>query len=208
LGKILTYSVARRDPYPRSSTVTSARTRCAIVVSLALMVALGSLAVPSAAHAAAKGRFALGDSVMQGAKPRLENRGFSVNTAISRQVSDGVDILRSKKRNGTLRKQVVVHLGTNGTFSAAQCRAMHRTVGKKRNLYVVTVKVPRQWEGSNNRVIRRCAKRYKNTFLIDWKKFVAQHNGLVESDGYHLTPRGQRKYAALVDRKVDKFGSR
>jgi len=186
--------------------VTAARTRWASMAAIAVIVALVTIAMPTAADAAA--RFALGDSVMQGAKPRLENRGFSVNTAISRQVSDGVDILRSKKRNGTLRKQVVVHLGTNGTFSASQCRAMHRTVGQKRNLYVVTVKVPRQWEGSNNRVIRRCAKRYQNTFLIDWKKFVAQHNGLIESDGYHLTPRGQRKYAALVDRKVDKFGSR
>jgi len=188
--------------------VTSARSHWARTTAIAVIVALVTLTVPTAADAAAKGRFALGDSVMQGAKPRLENRGFAVNTAISRQVSAGVDILRSKKRKGTLRKQVVVHLGTNGTFSAAQCRAMHKAVGKQRNLYVVTVKVPRQWEGSNNRVIRRCAKRYTNTFLIDWKKFVSQHNGLIEQDGYHLTPRGQRKYTALVDRKVDKLGSR
>ena len=188
--------------------MTSARTGWASMTAIAVIVALATLAIPTAADAAARGRFALGDSVMLGAKPRLENRGFTVNTAISRQVSDGVDILRSKKGNGTLPKQVVVHLGTNGTFSASQCRAMHKAVGKRRNLYVVTVKVPRQWESSNNRVIRRCAKRYQNTFLIDWRKFVSQRNGLIEQDGYHLTPRGARKYTSLVNRKVDQLGSR
>ena len=61
---------------------------------------------------------------MLGAKSQLQARGFSVNTAVSRQVSEGIDALRSMKNNGNLRKQVVVHLGTNGTFSASQCNAM------------------------------------------------------------------------------------
>jgi hypothetical protein len=188
--------------------VTSGRALGASVAAMAVIVTFAALSVATAAAAEASNRFALGDSVMLGAKPQLENHGFSVNTAISRQVSDGVDILRAKKRRGTLSKQVVVHLGTNGTFRASQCRAMHKAVGHRRNLYVVTVTVPRQWEGSNNRVVRRCANRYHNTFLIDWRKYVERHNGLIEPDGYHLTPRGQRKYAALMDRKVDNLGSR
>jgi len=188
--------------------VTSARFRVPFLFALAVSLTLMCLATTTPAIAATKGRFALGDSVMLGAKPRLENRGFAVNTAISRQVYDGVNILKSKRRSGALHKQTVVHLGTNGTFSASQCRAMHRIVGKKRNLFLLTVKVPRSWEDLNNRVIRRCAKRYRNTFLIDWRKFVSNHRGLIESDGYHLTPRGQRKYTALVDRKVDRLGQR
>ena len=179
----------------------------ALMVAVAV-VALTALVLPAGAEAAVTGRFALGDSVMKGAEPRLKHRGFSVNTAISRQVDEGVDILRQKRANGSLGKQVVVHLGTNGTFSSSQCRAMHRIAGSKRNLFVVTVKVPRPWQNSNNRVIKRCAKRYSNTFLIDWKKYVSRHSGLVEGDGYHLTPRGARKYTGLIDRTVDRLGSR
>jgi hypothetical protein len=145
---------------------------------------------------------------MAGAASSLRRRGFSVDTSISRQVSGGLGVLSAKKRSGTLRRQVVVHLGTNGTFSSAQCRAMHRLVGRHRNLLLLTVKVPRPWEGPNNRVISRCAKRYSNTYLLDWKRYVRRHHGIVEGDGYHLTPKGARKYAALVDSRIDRLQGR
>lgn len=178
--------------------------RRAHTVSVVLVTILLLAVMPSVAHAAAKGRYAIGDSVMLGAEPRLENRGFVVNASISRQVADGIELLRRKARNGSLRTNVVVHLGTNGTFSRSQCRAMRSAVGTSRRLFLVTVKVPRSWEEPNNRVIRRCAARYRNTHLVDWRKLVSRHSGLVEADGYHLTPRGARRYTALVDRTVDR----
>ena len=85
---------------------------------------------------------------------------------------------------------------------------MHKIVGKKRNLLLLSVKVPRPWQASNNRVISRCATRYSNTYLLDWNRYVRQHRGIVEGDGYHLTPKGARKYAALVDRRVDQLQGR
>lgn len=112
------------------------------------------------------------------------------------------------KNNGNLRKQVVVHLGTNGTFSSSQCNAMRRIVGKHRNLFLVTVKVPRSWAAGNNRVIASCVKRFNHTYVIDWKKFVSNHGGVVEGDGYHLTPKGGKKYAVFLDQKVDQHSSR
>ena len=181
-------------------TLVVPRSRLALVSFLALAVVVTALAMP--AEAAPRGRYAVGDSVMLGAKPNLENRGYRVDARLSRQVSDGLTLLRAKARNDSLRNIVVVHLGTNGTFSKSQCRAMHSTVGKKRHLFLVTVKVPRSWERGNNRVIRRCSARYGNTHLIDWHDYVRRHPGLVESDGYHLTSKGARHYAELVSRRV------
>ena len=179
---------------------------------LTAVLALGTVGAPISSAADSPrvpaGRTAIGDSVMEGAKASLHRRGFAVDTSISRQVSGGVGVLRTKKDNGTLRRQVVVHLGTNGTFTSSQCRTMHKIVGKKRNLLLLSVKVPRPWQASNNRVIDRCATRYSNTYLLDWNRYVRQHRGIVEGDGYHLTPKGARKYAALVDRRVDQLQGR
>lgn len=174
---------------------------------LTATLAAASMALAPTPAVGRESRLGVGDSVMLGAKHRLEGRGFAVNTAVSRQVSDGVDLLREKARNGTLRTNVVVHLGTNGTFGRSQCRAMRSVVGKDRRLFLVTVLVPRAWEAGNNRVIRRCASRFSHVYLVDWRRFASSRSGLVESDGYHLTARGARKYAALVDRTVDEVVS-
>lgn len=168
---------------------------------LALVTVAGLFA--TGAEAAPRGRFALGDSVMLGAKPNLQHKGFRVDASISRQVSGGISVLRRKADDGSLRTNVVVHLGTNGTFTKSQCRAMRSAVGKQRRLFLVTVKVPRSWERSNNKVISRCAARYGNVYLVDWRRHVSRHRGLLESDGYHLTSKGARHYARLVDGRVD-----
>jgi hypothetical protein len=179
------------------------------LTALGLVSLLVLPAATAAQHARlSSGRFAVGDSVMLGAKTRLQHRGFAVNAVKSRQVADGIDVLRAKRRHGALPRQVVVHLGTNGTFLAGQCRQMHHIVGRKRHLILLTVRVPRSWSAANNRVISRCAQRYRNTFVVDWRRYANRHGGLVESDGYHLTPKGARRYAGLVDRKVDYLASR
>jgi hypothetical protein len=145
---------------------------------------------------------------MLGAKSHLAARGYSVDATVSRQVEDGIAVLRAKRRNGVLRPVVVVHLGTNGTFSRDQCRRLHRTVGPSRRLFLVTVSVPRSWEAGNNHVIRRCARRYDNVWSVGWRRYVVRHPWVVGSDGYHLTPSGARAYGRLIDATVDRSAMR
>jgi len=188
--------------------------RMALAVATTIGLAAGVLAIvqPQAVGQAttasgagvSKGRFALGDSVMRGAQSNLRNRGFRVNASGSRQVSEGLAALRAQRKRGQLPKNVVVHLGTNGTFTASQCAAMHRTVGGKRRLFVLTIKVPRSWTAPNNRVLTRCARKFGNTHLIDWRKFAVNHRWATYDDGYHLTPRGAVAYANLIDRNVSR----
>lgn len=180
----------------------------ALVAALLLTITATAESSSAAVSRVPNGRIAVGDSVMLGAKSHLQHRGFHVDASESRQVSSGVALLRSMKKHGSLRKQVVVHLGTNGTFTSSQCSAMRRTVGKHRNLFLVTVEVPRSWEAGNNKVIRHCASRYGNVRLIDWKGYVSHRSGLLYGDGVHLTPKGAKRYAALVDRNVDQYASR
>ncbi len=67
---------------------------------------------------------AIGDSVMLGAKSQLKAAGVrKVDAAVSRQASVGPGLVR--ERGAALPEHVVVHLGTNGTYtlkmSAGSC---------------------------------------------------------------------------------------
>ncbi len=44
---------------------------------------------------------------------------------------------------GTLPRRVVVHLGNNGYLERADCDRLTRAVGPNRDVYLVTLKVPR-----------------------------------------------------------------
>jgi hypothetical protein len=64
----------------------------ALVLLAVALVALGTAGQASASRA-----FALGDSVMLGAKPQLEKRGIHTDAAVSRQFSAGVAVLDAKR---------------------------------------------------------------------------------------------------------------
>ena len=98
---------------------------------------------------------ALGDSVMQGARSQLRARMRSVyvDTAVGRQVSAGIDELERLKRAHRLGNDVLIHLGNNGRFTSAQFSRIVRILAGVRKVVFVNLKVPRDWERSDNNVI-------------------------------------------------------
>lgn len=172
------------------------------IVIVASMTAILIVGVATGGAAIPGGRIGIGDSVMRGAKPNLESRGFRVNTATSRQFSALPGLMRQIKAAGKLRRKVVVHLGNNGYLDRADCGAASEVAGPDRHLFLVTLKVPRQWRSVNNERLRACARAHANTSLIDWYGVSIDHPGWFADDGYHLTPTGAREYAALLDRRT------
>ena len=161
--------------------------------------------VSSTAVAAAAGRYAIGDSVMLGAKGELRARGFIVNAVSSRQFSDAVSIVRRKAASGVLRRTVVIHLGTNGILiKASECDSIAKAAGSGRRVYLVTVTGPTRYPGirkAQNTRLRACADRHSNTFLLDWYGFSRGH-GSWFYDRMHLTPQGQDAYAAFLGKRT------
>ena len=171
-----------------------------VLVAAAILVAAAS---PAGAIPA--GRYAIGDSVMLGAKGQLQNRGFIVNAVKSRQFSDAVTIVKQKARSGVLRKKLVIHLGTNGILiQAYQCDHIAKYAGKHRRVFLVTntgpTSRPKIRKAQNIR-LRACAKRHRNTKLIDWYGYSRGH-GAWFYDGMHLTPKGRIAYAAFLNHKT------
>jgi hypothetical protein len=164
---------------------------------------------PTAAQAAPppKGRVIIGDSVVGMNTAVMKARGFTVNFSVSRQFSAAPGLLRSY--GSRLPRNVVVHLGTNGTISLATCKEVVRIAGASRTVFLVTVRVPRSWERSNNATLRSCASSFPSSRvrLIDWYALSNPNPSWFYSDGYH--PRessGAVRYAELISRAVKQYG--
>jgi hypothetical protein len=172
-----------------------------VAVAVFALIAALSSAVPASAGIPA-GRYAIGDSVMLGARDALIARGFRVNAAVSRQFDDSIRLVRELAAGGHLPVNVVVHLGTNGLIDGADCDRLVHVAGRDRHVFLVTVKVPRPYRDPNNARLRACAHRHDNASVIDWYGLSRYHRAWFYSDGYHLRPIGRHAYAALLDRSV------
>ena len=181
-----------------------ARITRALVITGATLLASSAVLAAAPASQAASDRYALGDSVMLGAKSQLKARGFgAVDAAVSRQAYSGPAALRD--RGEKLPENVVVHLGTNGTFPLDVCRKMVKAVGPDRRLFLVTVHVDRSWTKGNNKVIRQCDAEFADdrVYVIDWDWAASRHPSWLYSDGMHLRPEGAKAYARIIDSAID-----
>jgi hypothetical protein len=177
-----------------------------VTICLTLLLAAGAQAINCGyAHRGPGGGrvgvapLALGDSVMLGAARALSYRGFEVDARCARNPSEGLSILRQRRRRGTLPEIVVMALGTNIAISARDIGHMLRTVGRRRTLMLVTPF--REWRPFHTKPMRRVARRRpKRVKLIDWSARASGNRQWFWSDGTHLRPDGVRVYTRMLKR--------
>jgi peptidoglycan/LPS O-acetylase OafA/YrhL len=145
---------------------------------------------------------AIGDSVMLGAAHELAAQvpGIDLDAAVGRQVSQAIRLLEERKANGQLGDIVLLHLGNNGAFSAAQFDRIMEVVGTERRVVFLTLKVNRSWEAANNEVLRQGAERHRHAFLVDWRGALERYPQVLWNDGTHLRPERASFYVALLSR--------
>ena len=171
-----------------------------VLIGTAVAAAVLLSAAPAFAGIPA-GRYAIGDSVMLGARQALIARGFRVNAEVSRQFDDSIRLVRELAAGGHLPVNVIVHLGTNGLSTAPTATGRARR-GPRRHVWLVTVKVPRPYRDADNARLRACAHRHDNASVIDWYGLSRYHRAWFYGDGYHLTAVRPAEYAALLDRSI------
>jgi len=176
--------------------------------SLLLLLLCVGLVLPSspAGGRIRNGREAIGDSVMLGAKEELSHRGVRVDAVVSRQFRDAVALVRSRDRAGTLRRKVIIHLGTNGILiHPDDCDAISRIAGRDRQVFLVTNTGPTSYPSirrTQNQRLAACARRHANTSLLGWYAYSRGHGSWFYGDGMHLTGSGQQAYARFVHERT------
>jgi hypothetical protein len=179
---------------------------------LALVALCALLALAEGAHAGcgeavrepAGGRtgvapLAIGDSVMLGAAEPLARAGFEVDALCARNPVDGLELMRKRRRRGTLPEITVVALGTNRQVTARDVEMMLRVTGRRRTLMLVTPF--RSGRPFGTAAIRQAAKRHpRRVRLIDWASRARRNGHWIAGDGTHLTDAGERAYTRLLKR--------
>ncbi len=143
---------------------------------------------------------AFGESVMlQSAKALAHDLGpVRVDAAVGRQIDDGISILEHREATGALTDIVIVQLGNNGPFADGQFDEVMAALRDVPTIVWINVRVPREWEAHNNRIIASGVTRYSNAQMVDWNAATAGRPDLFWKDGYHPRPAGARLYADLV----------
>lgn len=156
---------------------------------------------PTGAQISLDGIVAIGDSVMLGAAPALQEtiEGCYVDAAESRQTRVALDIIDSLAAQGSLGDTVIIGLGTNGSISAEIGQEIVDKIGKDRkilwiNVYGETL----QWMDEANDIIYQIAGANDNVYVLDWAGIAAEHREWLYNDGIHLRPEGQVGYAQFV----------
>lgn len=164
-------------------------------------------AVAAALRARApRGRLAVGDSLLVSAAPLLRRSGFDIQARVGRQFSTAPAIVRSY--GGSLPRNLVIELGTNGTVRLATCRRVVRAAGPSRRVFLVTNRVPRTWQDPNNAALRACDRSFPahRVRIVDWHAASSGHPEWFAGDGVHTSVSGRRAFARLIDRAVDRHG--
>jgi peptidoglycan/LPS O-acetylase OafA/YrhL len=146
----------------------------------------------------------VGDSVTLGAQPELEARFVTaaVDAKVSRQFNETLSLVRDLAARSLLASTVVVQVGNNGPIPASDLQKLLEAVGPRR-LVLVTVEVPRPWEGEVNDTLHDFVRRTPEVGLADWETVAASEPGLLEPDQLHLTAGGARRYVDVIQQAVD-----
>ena len=190
-------------PSPTSPAATAPTTASPTTPTTAAARTPGILATglraPTLVASVRAGTFALGDSFLLGSKKTLTKAHVRVDAAVSRQFYACIPVLRAVVRSGTLPRNLVVHLGTNGTVTSKHCDNVVATAGTHRRVFLVTVIGPRSWMAPNVKVLKACAARHRSqVVVVDWAAVAASHPNWFGPDRVHPNPTGRARYNALI----------
>ncbi|MST94180.1 MAG: acyltransferase [Pedosphaera sp.] len=148
---------------------------------------------------------AIGDSVMEGVAEELKH-AFGTNTIIDaaqgRLPWNTPAIVKNLHATGKIHATVILHIGNNGFLSAEVFHQIMAELKDARQVVVMNVKVPRQWESLNNRMLAAAIKAYPKAVLVDWHGASGARPKLFWNDGMHVRPEGARLYAGLIAQAV------
>jgi hypothetical protein len=142
---------------------------------------------------------AIGDSTMVWAVPMLAKRGFEVNARLCRPFSEGISMMKERRKRHRLPQFVVLALGASSPVRDVDVDRALRVLGPHRVLGLPTHRFFRGQDGPDTETIRREARRHPNRIkLIDWVRYSRGHPGWFSFDGLHPNLVGAKHYAKLI----------
>ncbi|MCS4536314.1 acyltransferase family protein [Corynebacterium sp. HS2168-gen11] len=152
---------------------------------------------------------ALGDSVMLGAKPELDQRfpGIYVDAAVSRTLLVAPDLVTQLHNAGALDPFVVLGFGTNARFDPDVFDQMMQTIGQQRVVIVVMPYGDRSWISQSHDTIRGVLQKYSNVYMADWCSQAQSDASILYSDGIHPNDKGVIRYTNTIENALQQWAN-
>ncbi|WP_051524417.1 acyltransferase family protein [Sulfurihydrogenibium subterraneum] len=141
--------------------------------------------------------FIVGDSVLLGAAEYVKKYipNSEIDAKVGRQFSELKEILSEDRVNKY--NKIIIALGNNGHIRKSDLEyILDKLKGKE--VYLVTVKVPRPWQNEVNKLFREVALERTNVHLVDWYSVSKEKEDLFVKDKVHLNPKGSKVYASIL----------
>lgn len=153
--------------------------------------------------------FVVGDSVMQGAAPYLQDEApawsITSDTRVGRFLNEGARIV--KRKRSQIGQVVVVGLGNNyggdrQQFVAEVDEMLEELEGVKHILWL-TVAEFRDDRRDVNATLRAAKRRDPRIVLVDWTSMWRADESLTNSDRLHLSAAGAKAMAKLIGESIN-----
>jgi len=149
---------------------------------------------------------AIGDSVMLGSAPVLEQRlgrRLRVDAVVGRQAVDTIGRLAEYRAHGALGQTVIVQIGDNGPVWYTNLQRLRSVLSGVAHVVLVNVRVDRSWQNEVNHTLAQYIPGWPQAVLANWYG----HSG--ESmlvDGVHPSVAGRQVYAQTIVEALRRFG--
>ncbi|RXK18920.1 acyltransferase family protein [Macrococcus sp. DPC7161] len=147
----------------------------------------------------------IGDSVLVDIESWVREKypNAYIDGEIGRSIYKAIPVASGYQRFNNKNSVVVLEVGTNGDFQDYHLKELVKMFDKA-NVYLVTTRVPRSYEGHVNQLMKEAAKKYKNVHLIDWYAASAGHVEYFAPDGIHLEAPGSEAMTELINTEIGK----
>ena len=124
--------------------------------------------------------------------------GGLLDSCGNRNIEMGKKVYNYYKDRGEVGANVIIALGTNGSYSTEELTNFINEIGSDHTIWLITNRLTQNISQETNKSIWSVAPNFDNVKVIDWNAYSASHDEWVGSDGIHLTNDGRKAYTQMI----------
>ena len=149
----------------------------------------------------------IGDSIMQGAAPMIDDvlgENIFVDAARKRRMEDLPALIETLTEADHLGPVVIIHLGSNRPFEGSILDQVMKTLleHQVKRIIFINVHRPIGWESYVNKQFAEGMVRWPQAELIDWDAIAHSQQEWFIEDQTHLSYAGSKAYITAIQEKL------